>query len=101
MCNYYITEHALLSNTAPCQKLYKAFLTGTCVHKFLLPPLTEGLLPALPPAGVDPGAGIAGWVPVISLLTRAQVPSNNVDAERVSSTNIRREAALVFVKAEW
>lgn len=67
---------------------------------FLLIPLTHGVLPALLLALVDLGAGIAGWVPGVTLLARAQVSTHYVHTERVVSTDIRGQAALILVQAE-
>jgi len=67
---------------------------------FLLIPLTHGVLPALLLAVIDPGAGIAGWVPVVSLLARAEVATHYVHTEGVVSTDIWSQAALILIQAE-
>ena len=67
---------------------------------FLLVPLAHRVLPALLLAVIHLSAGIAGWVPVVTLLARAQVATHYVHTVGVVSTDIWSQAALVLIQAE-
>ena len=87
-----------LLHTASTKELYIALITYTEVLSLLLPLPALSLIPALPHALVDLGAGVAGWVPGKPLHAPAQVPPTQIPAHRVLTTDAWHQLTLILVQ---